>query len=168
METRLDLYCREDLPRLKRNIKIQRALVWILAGGTLALCVLFCCLCNSRNAIQMERAAILTSTVGGWLVIYRRLFGLQEAKYELQHAEHLVETPTTSLRGTLTITRERLRIKNSIRIRILLLDDGQRVHRLMVNESRVRLLERELTGDPVTVRLAGGYVAGIGGGDEDD
>lgn len=165
---RLELYCGEDIPRLKRNIRVQRVLVWSLAGGTLALCVLFCCLCNAQNAVQMERAAIITSTVGGWLTIYRRLFGLQEAKYELQHAEHLLEAPRTALHGTLTVTKERLRIRNSIRIRILLLDDGGQIRRLKVNENRVRLLERELNGQPGTVWLADGYVAGIGGSDADD
>lgn len=164
METIQDLYSPEELSRLEKKIKRERAWVFGVAGLTLALCVLFCCLTTTANYEKMELAALITSAVGGWVVIYRRVFGLQEARHELEHARYLLEAPRTSLRGRLTVTRERLRIKNSIRIRILQLDDGERVHHLKVNETQVRAL-KDLDGKTVTVSLAGGYVAGIGGED---
>ena len=166
METIQKLYRPEDLPRLEKKIKRERRLIWALAGLTLAACILLACLTNTANAEEMELAAIVCSTVGGWLVIYRRLFGLLEARYELQHARYLLETPGDILRGRLSITKERLRIKNSIRIRILLLEDGEQTRRLKVNETRVKAL-RPWDGRQVTVELAGGYVAGIGGADAD-
>ena len=162
MDTNELLYSPEDLPRLEKKIKVERVLVWALAGLTLGLCVLFCCLTNTANAQRMELAAVVTSTLGGWIVIYRRLFGLLETRCELQHARYLLETPGDILRGRLSITKERLRIKNSIRIRILLLEDGGETRRLKVNETRVKAL-RPWDGKRVTVALAGGYVAGIGG-----
>ena len=164
MENIQNLYSPEELPRLEKRIRTERVLVWGGAGLTLLLCVLFCCLTRPENARQMEWAAILCSTLGGWFVIYRRLFGLRESRYELQHARYLADSPQTLLRGKLSVSKERLRIKNSIRIRILLLDDGKSCHRLKVNETRVKKL-RPLDGKTVTVSLAGGYVAGIGGGD---
>ena len=164
METIQKLYSPEDLPRLEKKIKRERVLIWALAGLTLAACILLACLTNTANAEKMELAAILCSTVGGWLVIYRRLFGLLETRYELQHARYLLETPGDILQGRLSITKERLRIKNSIRIRILTLEDGGQIRRLKVNENRVKAL-KEWDGKPVTVSLAGGYVAGIGGSD---
>ena len=162
MEHLNDLYRPEDLSRLEKKIKRERAWIWILAGATLALCVLFCCLTDSRNAGRMELAAEICSCLGGWLVIYRRIFGLQEAKHQREHVQHLLEAPRTSLRGRLTITKERMRIKNSIRFRVLLLDDGEQLRRLKVNETRVRLL-RPFDGKEVTLELADGYVAGIEG-----
>ena len=162
MEHLNDLYRPEDLSRLEKKIKRERAWIWILAGATLALCVLFCCLTDSRNAGRMELAAEICSCLGGWLVIYRRIFGLQEAKHQRDHVQHLLEAPRTSLRGRLTITKERMRIKNSIRFRVLLLDDGEQLRRLKVNETRVRLLQ-PFDGKEVTLELADGYVAGIEG-----
>ena len=164
MENIQALYRPEELSRLENRIKRERALVWGGAGLTLLLCVLFCCLSRPAIAREMELATILCSTLGGWFVIYRRLFGLQESRYELQHVRYLADCPRTTLHGTLTVSRERLRIKNSIRIRILLLDDGKQSHRLKVNETRVKQL-KAFDGKPVTLELAGGYVAGIGGED---
>lgn len=162
MDTIKELYSPEEFSRLKRKIKRERVWVLALPGLTLALCVLFCCLTTTANAEGMALAAIGTSTVGGWLTIYRRLFGLQEARHELEHARHLADAPREQLRGRLTVTKEKLRIKNSIRIRVLLLDDGKQQRRLKVNETRVRQLQ-ELDGKEVVLALAGSFVAGIGG-----
>ena len=164
METIRNFYRPEDLIRLKTKMKRERVAVMALAGVTLALCVLFCCLTTTRNALRMEIHTLITSCLGGWLVIYRRVFGLQAARREEEHAAYLLESEQTTLRGKLQITKERLRIKGSIRIRILLLDDGKEARRLKVNETQVRAL-RPYDGKTVTLSLAGGYVAGIGGED---
>ena len=166
MDTIQKLFRPEDLSRLENKIKRERAWIFGLAGATLALCVLCCCLTTTANAEQMELAAVSISTVGGWLVIYRRLFGLQETRYELQHAQYLSQEHEELLRGRLTITKERMRIKSSIRFRVLLLEGGGETRRLKVDESRVKAL-KPWDGETVTVALAGGYVAGIGGSHAD-
>lgn len=166
MDTTGAFYRPEDLSRLKKKTKTERIVVWSLAGLTLAICVLLCCLTTTRNASRMELATLITSCLGGWLVIYRRTFGLQDLRHEQEHAVHLMESPHSALRGRLEITGERLRIKNSIRVRVLRLDDGEQSHRLMVIEKMVRALA-PYDGRQVTLSLAGSYVAGIGGEDED-
>ena len=167
MDTIQEFYRPEDLVRLEKKMKRERVTAWALAGATLALCVLFCCMTTTRNAERMELATLIASCLGGWLVIYRRVFGVQDAKHELEHARHLLDTPRTVLRGKLEITRERLRIKDSIRIRILLLDDGEQKRRLWVNETKVSAL-RSRDGQQVSLRMVGNYVAGIGGDHEGD
>lgn len=162
MGTQIDLYGPEDLKRLERKILWERVLVWGIAALTLGLCVLFCCLTTTRNAGRMELYTLITSCLGGWFVIYRRIFGLQESKHEREHARYLNRSERSEVSGKLGITRERMRIKNSIRFRILTLDDGGKTQRLKVNENRVRAL-RPYEGKTVTLVLAGGYVAGIGG-----
>ncbi len=164
METIRDLYSPEDISRLQK--KIKREWAWVLGGAglTLALCVALCCLTTTANWRRMELAVIAVSTLGGWFVIYRRLYGLRDGRHELQHAEYLRDEPRSLLRGRLGVTKERMRIKNSIRFRVLTLEDGEQVRRLKVNENRVKAL-KEWDGKPVTVSLAGGYVAGIGGSD---
>ena len=162
MNEHREFYRPEDLDRLKQKEKKERAWVWALSGLTLCLCVLFCCLTNTANAPRMERATLVTSCLGGWLVIYRRVFGMQEARHEREHASYLLTAERTTVRGKVTITKDRLRIRDSIRIRILLLEDGKKTQRLKVNETWVRAL-RPYNGKTVTLTLAGGYVAGIGG-----
>lgn len=166
METIRDLYSPEDFPRLEKKIKRER--VWVIGGAglTLLVCVLLCCFTTAANWRQTEPAVIAVSTLGGWFTIYRRLFGWKESRSELRHAQHLREEPRQLLRGVLTVTKERLRIKNSIRIRILRLDDGETVHRVMVNETRVKAL-KDYDGREVTLSMAGSYLAGIGGSDAD-
>ncbi len=166
MDTIQTFYRPEDLIRLTNKFKRERVTVWVLAGVTLALCVLFCCLADSRSAARMELAAVLSSTLGGWIVIYRRVFCMNAAKHEREHAEHLLESGHSVLRGRLTVTKERLRIKNSIRIRSLLLENEEGVHRLKVNETQVPVLLK-WDGQQVALLLAGSYVAGIGGENAD-
>ena len=105
METIQKLYSPEDLPRLEKKIKRERVLIWAAAALTLAVCIVLCCLTDTANAEEMELAAIVCSTVGGWVVIYRRLFGLLEARYELQHARYLLEEPCSTLQGQLRVTK---------------------------------------------------------------
>lgn len=162
----LNFYRPEDLDRLKQKEKRERAWVLALGGLTLLLCVLFCCLTTTANANRMELATLITSCVGGWIVIYRRLFGVLEAKHEREHAGYLLSAEKSAIRGKLTVTKDRLRIRDSIRIRILLLEDGKKTHRLKVNETKARAL-RPYDGRTVTLTMAGGYVAGIGGEDAD-
>lgn len=166
MDTIKLLYSPEDLPRLEKKIKRERAWVWCLSGLTLGLCVLFCCLTTTANAERMETATVICSCLGGWIVIYRRRFGMQAARHELTHAAYLLEEPGSLLRGRLSITGERLRIKNSISLRILLLENEEGRQRLKVNETRVKALQ-PWNGKDVTLRMVGGYVAGIGGQDAD-
>ena len=160
METICQLYRPEDLARLEKKMKRERAWIWGLAGATLALCVLLCCLTDNRNAARMELAAEICSCLGGWLVIGLRVFGLQSTRHERDHAAHLLESSRTELTGKLRITPERMRIKNSIRFRVLQLDDGEQLHRLKVNETRVKMLTG-FDGQRVTAQLADGYLAGI-------
>ena len=158
----MELYGRQDLKRLETKYRNARIAAALIAALTLGLCVLFCCLTTTANANRMELATLITSCVGGWLVIYRRLFGVLEAKHEREHAHYLLSAEKSTVRGKLTVTKDRLRIRDSIRIRILLLEDGKKTQRLKVNENMVRAL-RPYDGKTVTLTLAGGYVAGIGG-----
>ena len=164
MGTQRDFYGPADLGRLDRKIRRERLAVWGLAALTLGLCVLFCSLTTTRNAGRMELYTLVTSCLGGWIVIYLRVFGLQESLHEREHARYLMRSERKTVRGKLGITKERMRIKNSIRFRILTLEEDGKTQRLKVNETRVRDL-KPYEGKLVTLALSGGYVAGIGGDD---
>ena len=130
MGTQRDFYGPADLGRLDRKIRRERLAVWGLAALTLGLCVLFCSLTTTRNAGRMELYTLVTSCLGGWIVIYLRVFGLQESLHEREHARYLMRSERKTVRGKLGITKERMRIKNSIRFRILTLEEDGKTQRL--------------------------------------
>lgn len=152
------LYSPEDIRRLERKVKSSRLLCWLLGLGALAACVLFCSLADSGSAEKMELACIVTWTLAGWLVLYLRRFVTVETKHELQHAGMLNSGEAETLRGRVTVTKERLRIVHSIRITIVQLENAEGVRRLKVCRSREKKLKA--AGEELTLWLVNGYIAG--------
>ena len=61
--------------------------------------------------------------------------------------------------GVLTVTKERLRIRNSVTIRLVTLEEDGKPRRLKVIETRTARLAA-LEGRTVRVRVVNGYIAG--------
>ena len=158
MENMTPLYGPEDIRALERKVKTSRLLCWLLGLGALAACVSCCALTNSGNAEKMELACIVTWTLAGWIVLYLRRFVTVETKHELQHAAMLNAGEPETLRGRVTVTKERLRIIHSIRITIVQLENAEGAHRLKVCRSREKKLKA--AGDELTLYLVNGYIAG--------
>ena len=159
MENMTPLYSPEDLLRLERKIKYTRLFCWALAIGALIACVALCLRTNSGNAERMELVCIAIWTLAGWIVLYLRRFELVEARYERQHAEMLRNgEETETLRGRVTVTEERLKIVNSIRITTVLLENEGGKRRLKVCTSREKKLKA--AGEELTLYLVSGYIAG--------
>ena len=152
------LYGPGELSRLERKIRYTRILCWTLGLAALTACVVLCVKTDSGNADRMELACIGIWTVVGWLVLYLRRFTLAEARFERQHAGMLSQGEAETLRGRVTVTQERLRIVNSIRITIVLLENEEGKRRLKVCSSRARALRE--AGDVLTLYLVNGYIAG--------
>ena len=107
MENMTPLYGPEDIRALERKVKTSRLLCWLLGLGALAACVSCCALTNSGNAGRMELACVVTWTLAGWIVLYLRRFVTAETKHELQHAAMLNAGEPETLRGRVTVTKER-------------------------------------------------------------
>ena len=152
------LYSPEDLSRLERKIRNTRLFCWTLGLAALIACIVLCVLTDSGNAGRMEPACVAIWTIAGWLVLYLRRFTLAETRFERQHAGMLSQGEAEKLRGRVTVTQERLRIVNSIRITIVLLENEEGKHRLKVCSSRAKALRE--AGDVLTLYLVNGYIAG--------
>ena len=155
MEKR-ELYTAAALTRLeKRNRRRMVAAIAAACAG-LAACVVLCCLTTTANALHMERGAILTSVVTGWIAI-----GWWDAasstKRELRHGRMLrAETPDTYM-GRVTVTNRRLRIPGAGTFYLVEVSDGKAVHHLRVIEPRRRLLQN--TKERLKVYAVHGYVS---------
>lgn len=152
----IELYSDADLTRLQRQIKRWRIVLWILAVTALAVCITLAALTGTKNAERMELATIAVSTLAGWFVIYGHIFIVSAAKRELSHAMMLRTEERQTVRGAVTVTNERIVIRNSITARrVEVLEDGQ-LRRLMVCESRAAALAK---ANAVTLHTAHSYVA---------
>ena len=158
MDTKQELYSRQDIERLKKTTKRAGLAAALIAAATLTACVLLCCLTNRDNAAAMEKAAVWSSVLGGWIVIYLYHNPFKDLRYESGHAEMLLEGERTAVEGVLTLSEQRMRIRGSIRFYPLTLQDGEETHRSKVIASRAGLL-RSLNGRRLRLYVVNGYVA---------
>ena len=141
MESRIvELYDNAAITRLERRIKRWRGLLWVLAAGALAACVGMIARTGTANAARMELTVSCVSTVAGWIVLYGRMFGVTAARRELAHANMLRREERQAVSGGVTVTEERVTIRNSITARrVEVTADGQ-TRRLLVCETQADAL----------------------------
>ena len=153
------LYSPEDLRRLEKKKRMWTGLLAFIAGAALLTCAALCLMTTTANAPRMERSVIVLSGAAGCFCLYFRRFAVAETQHEIDHARMLLHDEGTEYAGTLSVTRERLRIRNSVTIRIVTLDEAGKSRRLKIIETRVKRLA-PLEGRAVRVRVVNGYIAG--------
>ena len=152
----IELYSDEDIAQLSRQIKWWRIALWIFAACALAVCLRMIALTGTENAAKMEGMVIAVSTVAGWIVIYCSIFVLTAARRELSHANMLRNEDRQTVRGSVTVTNERLAIVRSITARRVEVSGDGELHRLLVCEKRADALAA--AGEAI-LYTAHGYVA---------
>lgn len=139
----VELYSDEEIERLRRRVRRHTVFVAALAAAALAACIAFAVLANTANAGQMELAAVLTSTLAGWVCIYDGTFIVGAGRKELAHADMLRTEPRTRLAGRVTVGKERLRIRGSVTVRLAEVDTGAEdgPQKIYVQENHAKLLQ---------------------------
>lgn len=155
------LYSPEDIRRLEKKKRRWTAALYIIAGAALVTCVALCLLTGTANAERMERAVIALSGGAGCVCLYLRRFTVAETRHEIDHARMLLGGKGDEYEGVLSLSEERLRIVNSVAIRLVDLEENGKPHRLKVIETRVPRLA-SLESRAVRVRVVNGYIAGAG------
>ena len=157
MESRIvELYGDSVMTRLKRRIMRWRVLLWVLAAGALGLCVGLIVRTGTANAARMELAVIGVSTFTGWVVIYGGIFVVTAGRRELAHANMLRREERQAVSGGVTVTKERVAIRNSITARRVEVNANGQTRRLLVCETRADALA---AAGAATLYTAHGYVA---------
>ena len=132
----VELYDNAAMARLERRIRRWRGLLWALCAGALGLCVWMIARTGTVNAARMELAVVCISTVTGWIAIYGGIFVVAASRRELAHAHMLRREARETVRGGVTVTDERVAIRQSITARrVEVTADGQ-TRRLLVCETR--------------------------------
>ena len=153
--TVIELYSDADLRRLRAQIRGWRVALGVLAAVTLAVCVALAAVTGTANAAHTEPAAVIVSTVLGWVILYCHIFVVTAKQRELTHAQMLREEERERVEGPVTVTKERLVIRKSITARRVEVR-GEEGRRLLVCESRAGTLAQARA---TAVYAAHGYAA---------
>ena len=161
MNDKIELYRPEDPERLKRRRRIWLTAVCAIAAGALIVCVLFCLLTRTANALRMELSAIAVFTVAGWVDIYLLTFRAAALGREEEHARRMLAGPRETVRGRTELAKQTIRIRKSIAVRAVTVREAGQTRRLFADAARADDLERALDGQERTCELdvVSGYVA---------
>ena len=158
----LPLYSADDLPALKQKYRLWAAAAAAVALAGVGLCVAFCCQVTPRNANLMELRCVLTFAAAGWVDIYLAAFRLGALRHQQEHTARILALPRTMVAGSVTLDKKDRRIPRSITVRAVTVRQGEEVHRLWVDSTRLAPLQRALAaGDTLTLETAGGYVTAV-------
>lgn len=152
----VELYDDGRIAGLSRRIKGWTWVLCALSAAALAVCVTLAALAGTANADRMELTAIAVSTLTGWVVIYCATFVVTEGRRELGHARMLREEARERVEGEVTVTREKLIIRGSIRVRRVEVRAAGETRRFLVCESRAGALS---AAKARALYIANGYVA---------
>lgn len=152
----IELYTDADMDRLRRHIRRWRTALGLLAAAALAACLVLAGLTNTANAQRMELAAVAVSTLAGWVVLYGVIFVVSPARREMEHAAMLRREERQTAAGTVTVTDERFVIRKSVAVRRVEVRGEDETQRLLVCESRAKVLAAVGTAVLYTCH---GYVA---------
>ena len=158
MENIKELYAAEEIRQMEKRINHIRRVLLITAAIVTAICVLICCLTNTGNSDRTEYAVIALTIGAGWVILYIRRFILAESRYELSHARMLRDSERDTLSGMVTVSEEKLRIKNSIPFRHVTVEADGKSSRINVIEMKAEELKN--AGKDLELTVANGYVAG--------
>lgn len=155
MKTMIELFSRDEVARLERRRKAGAALACAAAVLGLIACILLCRATTTANAAQTERAAVATAIVSGWLAIGFATLVAADAKREAGHAQMLLDGERAAVPGKVSVGRERLRIRNSVTIRKVQVENGKGTRKLNVNERKAKALQA--AGEDITLYAVNGY-----------
>lgn len=152
----IELYSDEDVAKFSRQIKRWRIALWIFTACALAACLRMIALTDTENAARMEGMVIAVSTVAGWIIIYCSIFVVTARRRVLSHANMLRNENRQTVRGSVTVTNERVSIIRSITARRVEVSGDGEPRRLLVCEDRADVLA---AAGAVVLYTAHGYVA---------
>ena len=158
MRMRVDFYTRDGLKQKIRANRIVKYILFLTAAASLVACVILCAKTTTLNAAAMEKAVLLTAVLSGWLVIALYVNVYEPGIREVQHASHLMDEEAQKLCGTLRLEKRTVQIRGSIRVRdaVLTTPDGEK--KLLLNDTRTRLLKN--VDGPIAVYTVGRYIVG--------
>ena len=115
MEKRMiELYSQEEIGLLKKKRNVWIGIAVAVAALALAFCIFFCMRTNTANRDRMLLGTIISSTLGGWIVITVTHFVVEEYQNAEKHIVAVLEGPREYEEGSFEWTGEHLRVRKGI------------------------------------------------------
>ncbi len=154
----MELYSTNQAKRLSARANTWLVIACLAVVLGLAGCIACCVLCTTATAQQMERDAIIISTLAGWAVIFALTAGVFPNRYALIHENNVLTGERETAVGQITIEPEVLQIPKSIAICKVVVGEGIHAQRLSVRADKVKYLSR-YTGKTLKLYTVYGYIA---------
>ncbi|MBO4847971.1 MAG: hypothetical protein J5586_02350 [Clostridia bacterium] len=160
----VELYSQDDIAAIEKKRRIWIAAAAAAALITLAVCVYFCIRANTLNAERMLLYCIISSVIGGWIVISILRFPVYDLKYAKRHTMAILTGEREEVRGDFTVTDERVRIINGVSMYKVAVDGAERVRSLQLFADKKELFD----GSAHSVISVHGFIAAYEAGYEND
>lgn len=133
MENIVELYTLEENSRIKKKIKIWTAVLGVFVFLCLAACIVLLCLANTENMNRMLVAVIVISSVGGCVAIYVAFNVITAAARKVAHSDIMLSESREIVYGSFTVSKYKVKIKNSITVKHVFVRNGQNMKRINVD-----------------------------------
>lgn len=110
----IELYSQEEIGLLKKKRNVWIGIAVAVAALALAFCIFFCMRTNTANRDQMLLGTIISSTLGGWIVITVTHFVVEEYQNAEKHIVAVLQGPREYEEGPFEWTGEHLRVRKGI------------------------------------------------------
>lgn len=155
---RTELYNREKTMRMMKSSRAWRVALFVFIGASLAFCITMLAITTTKNVSTTRPVVFIFSAIAGSVAIYVAAFPVAARRREADHANNMLSGEESVCRGTLTVSKQKTKIRSSITVRRVTVD-GETTEHLNVNAALASLLPSD--GREYTVYSVHGYVTGI-------
>ena len=152
----IELFTPDRLRKLERRRTITKWILIVLAVAALAVCVVLTAQVNTRNIYRMLAYCICISVGTAWIILYFGTFVVRDGKRELEYAKHLSEGERTAVTGKVTLLKLKVRIRNSVTLRKVLVDTDKGPVNLSVQIDKAEKLRN--AGERLTLYTVNGFI----------
>ena len=154
------LYDEAVLNRLKKRKTILLTVTVVILAVTVGVCIYLAATATTATMDRHEFITMAVFVLGGWTCMTLYYWGIGELKKESAHMEHMLEKTPEVLIGDVELTRQWVRIPNSITIREVKFDDGEHVKNLHLNRRFVKEFPAKDKKIRMKLNVASGYIIG--------
>lgn len=110
----IELYSPKEIALLKKKRNVWIGIAVAVAVLALAFCIFFCARTDTSNRDRMLLGTIISSTLGGWIVITLTHFVIEDYRNAEKHIVAVLEGPREYEEGPFEWTGEHLRVRKGI------------------------------------------------------
>ncbi len=132
----VELYSAAEIDSLRKKRRVWIVVTAVIGALTLGLCIWFCAKTRTQNAPQMLRNTLLTSLIGGWIVITLLHFCVEDCTCAIAHTEAILSGERETVAGTFAYKKEYTRVKRGVTMRSVAVSGAGRTALLQVYDAK--------------------------------